>query len=268
MGGKFERNTFRLIYTSERKEIFMFNFSFDKRAIYIILAIMVIAMIVQYLANPGMLESLLISVPGVLVAITFHEFAHAFVADRLGDDTARREGRLSLNPFDHLDPIGTVLLLFAGFGWGKPVHVNPSNYTRKISMEKGEAIVSIAGPIMNFLLAIVFSIIYFGIFKFAGLSFMATTLGDIIMKMIMSAISINVGLGLFNLIPLPPLDGSKVIMPFLPYNAKNWFRNNEGIFYIVFIAIWLTGLASYIISPAIQTVGGWILNLGIAIWGL
>ena len=268
MGGKFERNTFRLIYTSERKEIFMFNFSFDKRAIYIILAIMVIAMIVQYLENPGMLESLLISVPGVLVAITFHEFAHAFVADRLGDDTARREGRLSLNPFDHLDPIGTVLLLFAGFGWGKPVHVNPSNYTRKISMEKGEAIVSIAGPIMNFLLAIVFSIIYFGIFKFAGLSFMATTLGDIIMKMIMSAISINVGLGLFNLIPLPPLDGSKVIMPFLPYNAKNWFRNNEGIFYIVFIVIWITGLASYIISPAIQTVGGWILNLGIAIWGL
>ena len=109
----------------------MFNFSFDKRVIYIILGIMVLSMVVQYLANPGMLFSLLISVPGVLIAITFHEFAHAFVADKLGDDTARREGRLSLNPFDHLDPIGTVLLLFAGFGWGKPVHVNPKNYTRK-----------------------------------------------------------------------------------------------------------------------------------------
>ena len=91
----------------------MFNFSFDKRIIYIILGIMVLSMVVQYVSNPGMLISLLVSIPGVLIAITFHEFAHAFVADKLGDDTARREGRLSLNPFDHLDPIGTLLLLFA-----------------------------------------------------------------------------------------------------------------------------------------------------------
>ena len=246
----------------------MFNFSFDRRIIYIILAIMVLSMVVQYLANPGMLFSLLISVPGVLIAITFHEFAHAFVADKLGDDTARREGRLSLNPFDHLDPIGTVLLLFAGFGWGKPVHVNPSNYTRKMSMEKGEALVSIAGPIMNFLLAIIFSIVYYGIYKFTGMAFITTTIGGLIMSMIGSAITINIGLGLFNLIPLPPLDGSKVIKPFLPYNAKQWFINNEYIFYIVFVVLWLTGLASYIITPGIQLVSGWILNLGSAIWGL
>ena len=116
----------------------MFNFSFDKRIIYIIIAIMVLSMIVQYTTNPGMLFSLVISIPAVLIAITFHEFAHAFVADKLGDDTARREGRLSLNPFAHLDPIGTLLLVFAGFGWGKPVHVNPRNYTRKMSMEKGK----------------------------------------------------------------------------------------------------------------------------------
>ena len=239
----------------------MFNFSFDKRAIYIILAIMVIAMIVQYLANPGMLESLLISVPGVLVAITFHEFAHAFVADRLGDDTARREGRLSLNPFDHLDPIGTVLLLFAGFGWGKPVHVNPSNYTRKISMEKGEAIVSSAGPIMNIILAIVFTFIYCAIYKFAGATFIESTVGWIVMLLISSTISINIGLGVFNLIPLPPLDGSKIIMPFLPYNAKQWFRNNEYIFYIIFVVIWITGIAGWIISPAITAISNGIMNL-------
>ena len=246
----------------------MFNFSFDKRIIYIILGIMVLSVVVQYLANPGMLFSLLISVPGVLIAITFHEFAHAFVADRLGDDTARREGRLSLNPFDHLDPIGTVLLLFAGFGWGKPVHVNPRNYTRKMSMEKGEALVSIAGPVMNFLLAIIFAIIYYGIYKLADASFLLSTMGGIIMSLISATVSINVGLGLFNLIPLPPLDGSKVIMPFLPYNAKSFFINNEQIFYIVFVVLWITGLTSVIISPAIQTVGSWILNLAAAIWGL
>ncbi len=246
----------------------MFNFSFDKRVIYIILGIMVLSMVVQYLANPGMLFSLLISVPGVLIAITFHEFAHAFVADKLGDDTARREGRLSLNPFDHLDPIGTVLLLFAGFGWGKPVHVNPRNYTRKMSMEKGEALVSIAGPIMNFLLAIIFAIIYYGIIKLAGVSFIYSTMGGIIMSLISATVSINVGLGLFNLIPLPPLDGSKVIMPFLPFNAKQWFINNEQIFYIIFVVLWITGLTSYIITPGIQAVGGWISNLAAAIWGL
>ena len=246
----------------------MFNFSFDKRVIYIILGIMVLSMVVQYLANPRMLFSLLISVPGVLIAITFHEFAHAFVADKLGDDTARREGRLSLNPFDHLDPIGTVLLLFAGFGWGKPVHVNPKNYTRKMSMEKGEALVSIAGPIMNFLLAIIFAIIYYGIIKLAGVSFIYSTMGGIIMSLISATVSINVGLGLFNLIPLPPLDGSKVIMPFLPFNAKQWFINNEQIFYIIFVVLWITGLTSYIITPGIQAVGGWISNLAAAIWGL
>ena len=246
----------------------MFNFSFDKRIIYIILGIMVLAMVVQYISNPGALVSLLISVPGVLIAITFHEFAHAFAAYKLGDDTAKREGRLSLNPLDHLDPIGTVLLLFAGFGWGKPVHVDPRNYTRRFSMEKGEAIVSIAGPVMNFVVAIVFALIYCAIFKFSGLSFLGSTTGGVIMSIIGATISINIGLGLFNLIPLPPLDGSKVIMPFLPYKAKSWFINNEQIFYIIFVVLWLTGLTSYIISPAINVVTNGVMNLATAIWGL
>ena len=246
----------------------MFNFSFDKRTIYIILGIMLLALVIQYTANPGMLYSLLISAPGVLIAITFHEFAHAFVADRLGDDTARREGRLSLNPLDHLDPIGTVLLLFAGFGWGKPVHVNPRNYTRKMSMEKGEALVSIAGPVMNFILAIIFAIVYYGIVKLASLSFLDSEMGGIVLDLIGATVSINIGLGLFNLIPLPPLDGSKVIMPLLPYKAKSFFINNEQIFYIVFVVLWITNLTSYIITPGINLVTGWISNLAAAIWGL
>ena len=208
----------------------MFNFSFDRRIIYIIIAIMVLSTVVNYISNPGALFGLLVSIPGVLIAITFHEFAHGFAAYKLGDNTAKNEGRLSLNPLDHLDPIGTLMLLFAGFGWGKPVHVNPMNYTRKMSMEKGEAIVSVAGPLMNILLAFVFAIIYALIYKFAGLEFIESTVGYIIMMLISYTISINIGLGVFNLIPLPPLDGSKIIMPFLPYNAKQWFRNNEYIF--------------------------------------
>ena len=239
----------------------MFNFSFDKRIIYIIIAILALTAIVQYVTNPGALFSLVISIPAVLIAITFHEFAHAFVADRLGDDTARREGRLSLNPFTHLDPIGTLLLLVAGFGWGKPVHVDPRNYTRKMSMDKCEAIVSAAGPIMNIVLAIIFALIYCAVYKFGSMQFLSSTAGTITLLILSRIILTNVGLGVFNLIPLPPLDGSKIIMPFLPYNAKQWFRNNEYIFYIVFVVIWITGIAGWIISPAINWITNGIMNL-------
>ena len=246
----------------------MFNFSFDKRTMYIIIAVMLGIALLQFATNPSELIGLLLSAPGVLIAITFHEFAHGYAAYKLGDNTAKNQGRLSLNPLDHLDPIGTLMLLVAGFGWGKPVEVNPRNYTRKMSMEKGEAIVSLAGPLMNFVLAIIFTLIYYAIYKFAGISFMASTVGSIIMLLISSTISINIGLGVFNLIPLPPLDGSKIIMPFLPYKAKQFFVNNEQIFYIVFVLLWVTGLAGTIISPVISWVGKGILSLGALVFGL
>ena len=233
----------------------MFNLSFDKRIVYIIIAIMILSTIAQYITNPGALFALLVSVPGVLLAITFHEFAHGFAAYKLGDNTAKNEGRLSLNPLDHLDPIGTLMLLFAGFGWGK------------ISMEKGEAIVSVAGPLTNILLAILLALGYEAFVKFASIEFLLSTVGNIIKLMMGTAISINIGLGIFNLIPLPPLDGSKIIMPFLPYNAKQWFKNNEQIFYIIFVVIWITGIASVIISPAINGVTSGIMAIAKAIFG-
>lgn len=256
----------------------MFNFSFDKRIVYVIIAIMVLSTITQYITNPSALFMLLVSVPGVLIAITFHEFAHGYVAYKLGDNTAKLEGRLSLNPLDHLDPIGTLMLLLAGFGWGKPVNVNPSNYTRKISMEKGEAIVSLAGPLMNFLLAIIFTIITCITLKTTNSSivFIGNQMGlivtnqtiKIVLQILISIITINLGLGLFNLIPLPPLDGSKIIMPFLPLKAKQFFINNEQIFYIIFVVIWITGLAGVIISPILDVVGTGLLKLGLSAFGL
>ena len=240
----------------------MYNFSLDKRVIYIVIAIMVVITLTNLITNPGALFSLLASIPGVLLAITFHEYAHGLVAYKLGDNTAKDEGRLSLNPLAHLDPIGTLMLLFAGFGWGKPVHVDSRNYTRKISMEKGEAIVSAAGPLMNIILAFIFTLIYCAIYKFAGAGFLHSTMGSVLMLMIFYTISINVGLGVFNLIPLPPLDGSKIIMPFLPYKAKEWFINNEQIFYLVFVVLWITGLAVTIISPAISWITNGFLSIG------
>ena len=240
----------------------MFNFSFDKRTMYIIVAVMLVLIIIQYASNPNQLIGLLLTAPGVLIAITFHEFAHGYAAYKLGDDTAKRQGRLSLNPFAHLDPIGTLMLLVAGFGWGKPVEVDPRNYTRKISMEKGEAIVSLAGPLMNIILSMIFSLVYCAIYKFASPTFLISTTGTIIMTIISYPISINVGLGVFNLIPLPPLDGSKIIMPILTPKVKEFFINNEQIFYIIFILIWITGIAGDIITPAISWITNGVFSLG------
>jgi Zn-dependent protease len=240
---------------------------FDKRMLYVAMAIMVIWGLSSYLTDVNSLLGLLYTIPGVLIAITFHEFAHAKVADMLGDDTPRREGRVSLNPLSHIDPIGFIMLLFAGFGWGKPVNVNPRNYNRDITVEKADCIVSIAGPAMNFILSIIFTIIYFIIYKFAS-SFVYSQVGYIIMQMIMYTITINIGLGVFNLIPLPPLDGSKVIKPLLGYNAKQWFENNEKIFYIIFVVLWITGIAGNIISPIIKLIFNGLMKLGNLILGL
>ena len=240
----------------------------DRRMIYIVMAIMLVSGLVSYLTDVNSLLSLLLSIPGILIAITFHEFAHAFVADKLGDDTPRNQGRLTLNPLGHLDPIGSIMLLFAGFGWGKPVEVNPRNYDRRFSMDKADAIVSIAGPIMNFLLAIILTIVYCILYKFAKVTFINSQIGTIIMLMLNIAISINVGLGVFNLIPLPPLDGSKVIKPFLPSNTIGWFENNEKIFEMIFVALWIMGILRTIISPIIGLITNGILKLGFAIFGI
>lgn len=223
----------------------------DRRILYIVLGLFILSNVVSLLTDTNALLSLLLSLPAVLIAITFHEFAHGFAADKLGDDTPRRQGRLNLNPLSHLDPVGTVMLIFAGFGWGKPVEINSRNFNRNVKMSVGEAIVAAAGPLMNFILAIVFGIIYAVVWKFTP-SFIATHVGSIVVILLRSCILVNIGLGIFNLIPLPPLDGSKIIGGFLPYNVRNWFERYYQIFYIVFVIIWVTGIAGMIISPLIS----------------
>lgn len=240
----------------------MFGYALDRKTLYILIAILVGGRLLTYINNPEIIIGILFTIPGVLIAITFHEFAHGYAAYKLGDNTAKNEGRLTLNPLDHLDPIGSIMLLFAGFGWGKPVHVNPNNYTRRMSMDKAEAIVSIAGPAMNIVLAFIFTLVYLATIKYAGTAFLSSSVGKVIITMIYSIVSINIGLGVFNLIPLPPLDGSKVIKPFLSTKAKMWFENNEQIFYIVFVILWITPIAGYIISPVISWVSTGILSLG------
>lgn len=243
----------------------MFNFELDKRFIYVILAIMVI-MGLRGMSGSYLL-GLLLTLPGVIIAITFHEFAHAYAAYKLGDDTPRMQGRLNLNPLSHMDPIGFVLLIFAHIGWGKPVQINPRNFDRKYSMSAGEAIVSVAGPVMNFVLALVFTIIYFVVLKFIP-GIMLTQWGGVIITILISTIVVNVGLGVFNLIPLPPLDGSKIFRNFMSYNVKEWLDRYERVFYIIFLVLWITGLAGEIISPIITYIANGLVSLVGMLFGM
>ena len=210
----------------------------------------------------------LFTLPAVLIAITFHEYAHAWVADKLGDETPRMQGRLTLNPLSHMDPVGFILLLFAGFGWGKPVQINTRNFNRDVSMEKGEILVSIAGPIMSFILAIIFAILLGAVYMFAPSSFFATTIGGIVYILLQECVVINIGLGVFNLLPLPPLDGSKIFINLFPYNARRWIMEHEQIFYYAFLIIWITGIASIIISPIINFLYNGLMNGVLAIFRL
>ncbi len=245
----------------------MFFTSFNNPFMLIILLMLIGENISYYVSTPGAFLGLVLSIPGMLIAITFHEFAHAWAADKLGDDTPRRQGRLNLNPLSHLDPIGVILLLTAGFGWGKPVAINPNNFNRTVTLRKGNALVSLAGPAMNFILAIIFSVICGLLLKFGG-AFLITTAGGVLLSVVEYTISINIGLGVFNLVPLPPLDGSKILSAVLPTKARQWYENHEKMLYIVFMFIWITPVAGMIIKPAIGWISGELLKLIALIAGI
>ena len=227
----------------------MFGYNFDKRTFYIILGVLVILSI----ANMTALEwlDILLTLPAVIIAITFHEFAHAFVADKLGDTTPRSQGRLTLNPLKHLDPVGFVLLMFAHVEWGKPVEINPNNFTSNKSKSACEALVSLAGPVMNFIIAIISTVIYYALYKYAPANEFAISI--LITLSYLTAI-INIGIGVFNLIPLPPLDGEKIFRHILPYKAQQWLDRNSYILNMIFLLLWFFGLLGVVVSPVINVV--------------
>ena len=191
--------------------------------------------------------SLILSIPGLLLALTFHEFAHGYVAYLMGDNTARYSGRLSLNPMDHLDIWGTLCLLFFRFGWAKPVPINPANFR---DQRKGIIAVSLAGPLANFLLALVSGIICTILRKFVGIRQIA----EIFYMIFLYSQVMNVGLMVFNLIPNPPLDGSKVLMEFLPYRMRYQMYQIERYSGIILLVMVWTG----ILSPVLNTMAGWV----------
>lgn len=179
------------------------------------------------------LQSVVFSLVAILIAMTFHEFAHAFAAYKCGDPTAKMLGRMTLNPMKHLNPMGIVLLLLFGFGWANPVIITPQNFKNK---RVGMVVTSAAGPLMNFILCFVSMCIHVA---FAILSFMNgenAVLSNL--STLFSYIAIyNMSLGLFNLIPMPPLDGSKIVAGFLPLKWQRKYLYLERYSNITFIIL-------------------------------
>ena len=173
----------------------------------------------------------------LIIAFTLHEFAHAFTANALGDDTPRLAGRLTLNPFAHLDFMGTLMLLMAGFGWAKPVPVNP--YTLRRKSKAGLMLVSLAGPLTNLLLAVIAAIPLR--FNLIPLFFVPGSFLPTFSQFLLEFIFINLVLFLFNLIPLAPLDGEQVLLFFMPPAFKRTYENIRPYGPIILLAIVFVG---------------------------
>lgn len=184
---------------------------------------------------------------GLIIAITVHEFAHAFVADKLGDPTPRYQGRVTLNPLAHLDPIGTIAILLTRFGWGKPVQFDPYNLKNPV---KDTALIALAGPVSNILIAFLISLIL-------NSSLIASVP---VVEGLFQVLIINVVLAIFNLVPVHPLDGSKIIVAILPPDLARDYQDlmqRYGIFILLLLIFpWAGGTSpiSQLIYPAINFV--------------
>ncbi|MDG5471115.1 site-2 protease family protein [Jeotgalibacillus sp. ET6] len=181
----------------------------------------------------------------LLVAFTLHEFAHAYVAWKFGDPTAKNQGRLTFNPLKHLDPIGTILIFIIGFGWAKPVPVNRFYFKRP---RLAGVLVSIAGPLTNLLIAFAVQGVYIALVV-SGVQMPAFVSG-----LLMTMVGLNIVLFVFNLIPLPPLDGYRIIEDLVPGRIRPKLTQYEQYGGILFLIIAITPLSSYTITPLFNTV--------------
>ncbi len=198
-------------------------------------------MLTSLFSNPkAFITGLLLSIPGLIIALSMHEFAHGFAAYKMGDNTAKYSGRLTLNPLHHLDPIGTLCLFLCKFGWAKPVPINPYNFRHR---RLGVIVVSLAGPLMNFLVALISYSLFIVLPRFDIIIY-----GDFWSKVLWECLILNIGLMCFNLIPIPPLDGSKVLLELLPFGLRRSYYQLERYSSLILMALLLTGVLEPVVD--------------------
>lgn len=204
------------------------------------------------------LISFLYTLPALLFCLSVHEFAHAYTAYKLGDRTQKAMGRLTLNPFSHIDIAGFICIALFGFGWGKPVMIDDRNFKNKAA---GNALTAFAGPCSNIIMAILFTIIL-KILLITGviLPTINSVVGSIILNMLILTIQFNVVFAIFNLIPIPPFDGSRILYFFLPAKGREYMYKIEQYSFIIVLVILVTGIGSKLVSPIVNFVLGLLSN--------
>lgn len=190
----------------------------------------------------------LMFLPAIIIGLSFHEYAHAKVAFKLGDPTPKMQGRVTINPLAHIDPLGFATLIFVGFGWGVPVEINPSNFRNR---RRDELLVSLAGVVMNLIIAIVFAVVAKIMVVTLGYGFLTGSFGHVLWVMINDIIIINLALMVFNLIPCPPLDGFSVISEIFDIKHTNiyWTLYRYGNWILIGLIIF--GVTGRILSLAL-----------------
>ncbi len=188
----------------------------------------------------GFLMNLIAGLPGIVIAMTVHEYSHARVAYALGDFTPRLQGRLTLNPAAHVDPIGLLMLFIVHFGWAKPVQINPLNFNNP---RRDDILVSLAGPASNLIVSFVALIV---LVMLAKLDF---PLSEGVLVVFNLIIIYNINFAIFNMLPIPPLDGSHILRNLLPYNLARAYEQLERYSFIFLIIIIATPVLSYVFVP-------------------
>ena len=191
----------------------------------------------------------------LFTAITVHEYAHGYVAYKLGDPTAKYAGRLSFNPMSHLDPIGALCMVLCGFGWAKPVPVNPMYFKDR---KRDSALVSLAGPLSNIALALITAILTAVYFSFVYIKFPDNFVATFGFELLIQLAQLNIGFAVFNLIPFPPLDGSKILGAFLSNENYYKFMRYEHFGFPILILMSITGLLGKVLYIFIEPIwNGW-----------
>jgi Zn-dependent protease len=193
----------------------------------------------------------------LLLSLSVHEWAHAWSAHKLGDDTAERMGRLTLNPLAHMDPIGTFLLPLLGipFGWAKPVPVDPTRFRRNVSQSAGMAITAAAGPISNLILAVLCAVVFGLLLRFK--QDLAAQPG--VVALLVGGMSINVALAIFNLLPIPPLDGSRIVAHFIPAKSRESWDAFQR--FAPFVLLGVIAFGGMVLAGPISAINGALMNL-------